>query len=181
MHYSKSTGGFYVTEIHGNQVPDDCVSITNEYHAELLAGQSNGMFIVADEEGYPRLAHPPEPTLEQVKELKWVEIKKERDAREAGGFNYKGAIFDSDSKSVERITSAVLAAQAAKSAGSKLQVEWTVADNSRMTLTTDDLLAIPLAMAQFASALHATARELHDSIFAATTAEAVGAIEWPEE
>ena len=88
MFYSKSTGGFYVEEIHGSRkvtvvdpeatpdtieidnpdckIPADAVEITPEQHAALLNGQSSGKCIVADADGYPILQDPPPPTPEQI-------------------------------------------------------------------------------------------------------------------
>lgn len=55
--YSKSTRGFYLTEIHGNSIPGDAVEITKEYHQELMDGQSNGKGIHSDANGYPVLGY----------------------------------------------------------------------------------------------------------------------------
>lgn len=62
MLYSRSTGGFYAREIHGDNIPSDAVEITKELHAALIEGQSQGKRIVADEAGHPVLADPPPPT-----------------------------------------------------------------------------------------------------------------------
>lgn len=59
MFYSKTTGGFYTQEVSGDNTPADSVEITAEEHAALLAGQSEGKRIVADENGYPVMADPP--------------------------------------------------------------------------------------------------------------------------
>lgn len=61
MFYAKSTGGFYDSAIHGDNMPADVVEITTAAHAELLAGQSHGMQITCGEDGYPFLANPPAP------------------------------------------------------------------------------------------------------------------------
>lgn len=58
MFYSKSTGGFYSQEIHGPNIPDDAIEITNEVYATLLVGQSTGKKIVADANGFPVLIAP---------------------------------------------------------------------------------------------------------------------------
>ncbi|WP_199103189.1 hypothetical protein [Aquitalea sp. ASV11] len=42
---SKSTCGFYTAEIHGSNMPDDVVEITDEQHAYLMDGQSSGKLI----------------------------------------------------------------------------------------------------------------------------------------
>lgn len=68
MFYSKSTGGFYSNEIHGDKIPEDAIEITHEYHAALLEGQSQGKIISADENGYPILINPPPLTAEQIQE-----------------------------------------------------------------------------------------------------------------
>lgn len=47
MFFSKLTSGFYSRDIHGDAIPADAVEITDEYHSELLAGQSAGKRIVA--------------------------------------------------------------------------------------------------------------------------------------
>lgn len=66
MFYSKSTGGFYSLDIHGDNIPDDAVEITADQHAALIEGQSSGKRITADVDGFPVLADPPPPTPEQI-------------------------------------------------------------------------------------------------------------------
>ncbi len=66
MFYSPTTGGFYTTEIHGDNIPEDAVEITAAEHAALLEGQSQGKRIVADANGRPILQDPPPPTPEQI-------------------------------------------------------------------------------------------------------------------
>lgn len=55
MFYSPSTKGFYIEDIHGSNIPQDCVEITVEKHLELMNGQSEGKEIVPDENGFPIL------------------------------------------------------------------------------------------------------------------------------
>jgi hypothetical protein len=57
-YYSPSTNGFYVTEIHGTNIPEDAVAITSQQHAELLFGQASGQQIIPDENGFPILIQP---------------------------------------------------------------------------------------------------------------------------
>jgi len=66
MFYAKSTGGFYDTAIHGDNIPADAVEITPTEHASLLDGQNNGQRIVADADGRPTLADPPAPTAAEL-------------------------------------------------------------------------------------------------------------------
>jgi hypothetical protein len=71
MFYSKTTNGFYTTEIHGTNMPSDVVSITAEQWQALLQGQAEGQIITADANGNPINADQPvipapAPTAEQL-------------------------------------------------------------------------------------------------------------------
>ena len=55
--YSASTGGFYTPDVNPT-MPTDAVEITEEYYQSLLQGQSEGLQIVADAQGYPILITP---------------------------------------------------------------------------------------------------------------------------
>ena len=59
MFYSKTTGGFYIKEIHGTNIPNDAVTISAELHASLLEGQAQGKNIVGDDDGFPVLVDSP--------------------------------------------------------------------------------------------------------------------------
>lgn len=56
--FSKSTGGFYDTDIHGDRVPGDVKEISAERHRELMDGNCAGMTISADDDGFPILVDP---------------------------------------------------------------------------------------------------------------------------
>jgi len=72
MHYySKSTGGFYDSTIHTTW-PEDAVWITDEQHAALLAGQSNGQVIMPDKDGKPVLASKAPSHLHQWNGKEWT-------------------------------------------------------------------------------------------------------------
>ena len=72
MFYSKSTNGFYSTEINGDNIPSDAVEISEEEYSALLAGQSEGKVIAADENGYPILVDAP------VQEITTVSMRQAR-------------------------------------------------------------------------------------------------------
>jgi len=55
------TISFIDTDFHASY-PDDCVEITVEKREELLYGQAAGSKITADNDGYPILIEPVEPT-----------------------------------------------------------------------------------------------------------------------
>jgi hypothetical protein len=80
LYYAKSTGGFYSTEIHGNNIPADAVTITKEQHIALLSAQTIGKVITADEDGKPVLADPAPPTLEDMTKQAVMVIQDHLDA-----------------------------------------------------------------------------------------------------
>lgn len=58
MYYSAKLNGFFLTEVHGEYMPDDSVEITKAEHAALLELQSQGKVITANEEGRPIAVDP---------------------------------------------------------------------------------------------------------------------------
>ncbi|CAP41333.1 hypothetical protein [Bordetella petrii] len=79
MFYSVETGGFYSAKMHGKAMPADAVEITDELYSQLLAGQSDGKRIVADESGFPALADPLPPTPAQIEVQKVAVVQKHMD------------------------------------------------------------------------------------------------------
>jgi hypothetical protein len=53
--YSASKKGFFHTDIHGENIPSDAVSITDEQHQALMYGNCNGQSIESDANGNPIL------------------------------------------------------------------------------------------------------------------------------
>ena len=104
MFYSKSTGGFYTPEIHGDNIPADAVEITVEEHQALLEGQSMGKRIVADESGRPILQDPPPPTAEQIMSRleARVQLWLDEQARALGYDDIKSAVTYADEPSIPK-------------------------------------------------------------------------------
>lgn len=104
MFYSKSTGGFYTSEIHGDNIPGDAVEITETEHAALIEGQSLGKLIVADESGRPILQDPPPPTVEQIiKRFEArVQLWLDEQARALGYDDIKSAVTYAEESAVEK-------------------------------------------------------------------------------
>ena len=87
IYYSKSTGGFYDSMLHGDRetevvqtdgdtgetldrwmepnpeckIPDDAVKISEDLYAQLFDGQGSGKVIAANDDGYPVLKDAPPP------------------------------------------------------------------------------------------------------------------------
>ena len=130
MFYAKSTGGFYDRQIHGNSIPEDAVEITNEQHAALLAGQSNGKRIEADASGNPVLVDPPKATVAQM----WDAIKAERDRRKVGGVKVKVGTVDKwfhsdDASRIQQMGLVMMGASV------PADLQWKTMDGSFVTMT----------------------------------------------
>lgn len=123
---------------------------------------------------------PPAPTLAEAKAAKAAAVKRKRDLFETQGFTYLGKLFDSDERSVLRITQAALTAQVV---GASFSINWTAADNSVVTLNQAAMLGMPAALAMRANALHQYAAGLKAQIAAAADATALSGINlaagWP--
>ncbi|QDJ35821.1 hypothetical protein CBR67_03675 [Bordetella hinzii] len=78
MLFSKSTGGFYSPDIHGEAIPDDAVEVTEQEYAALMDGQATGKVIVADSDGRPILATPT-LTPEEIQNQKVALVQKYMD------------------------------------------------------------------------------------------------------
>lgn len=111
--------------------------------------------------------------LAERKAAKWEEIKRARDAAESGGFPYLGKQIDSDAVSVQRIS---VAAAGAMLAPEEYTIDWTCADNTVLTLTRDQMVAMPAALALYGNHLHQVARAVRQEIEAATTVAEVEAL-----
>lgn len=107
---------------------------------------------------------PPLPPVEEVAAEKWKEIKEARDAAEQSGCPYMGKVLDSDSISVQRINTAVQAAQVAATQKQDFAIDWTMQDNTIVTMSIADVLGMPVALATYSNALHEKARSLRERL-----------------
>ena len=154
------------------------VEITEADFESYNAGYVRG----ADGKPKEKPAHV--PTIAELQAAAWSRIKAERDRREQSGAPYLGKVLDSDEKSVTRISIAVQAAQAAISAGTAFSLDWTMQDNSVVTMTAAEVVGMSVALATHSNGLHLAARAVREKILAATDAAEVEAAEksvvWPE-
>lgn len=106
-------------------------------------------------------------TLEQIKEHAWEVIKQQRDALEFGGFEFGGNIYDSDQVSQGRIMGAAMAG---------LQQTWTLADNTTVDLSAEQLEQLYVALQMHVAAAHERGRIARTSIDTASSKAEVDAI-----
>ena len=106
-------------------------------------------------------------SLNELKDLKWLEIKSERERKEYGGFEFEGDIYDSDQVSQGRIMGAA-------SAG--IDQTWTLADNTTVNLTAAQLQQLYAALQTHIASVHERGRIARQLIHEAETKDQVEAI-----
>lgn len=122
---------------------------------------------------------PEAASLSAQKAMKWASIKAKRDQIEFSTFTANGNIFDAHVSSQSRIQGAALLATNAIASNSAFSIDWTLSDNSVVTLDAAGMIQVGMAMAAHINAAHAQARVLRVVIESATTVEAVEAVTWP--
>ena len=120
-------------------------------------------------------------TLSEAKTQKRVEINQAREAEFDAPLVTPHGTFDSDPKARTSITDAVLLAQTLQSLGTPTTIDFTLYDNSTMTLDTAGMITVGLMLGQKIQAAHAKSRALKAQIEAATTKEQIDAITWPKQ
>lgn len=116
-------------------------------------------------------------TLDDFKAEKWGQAKAHRDAAEFGLFEWAGHSFDGDEAAQRRINLAVMGAQAALIAGDTAwSVDWTLADNTSLTLSASDMIGVANALGANIAQAHALARVKRQQIEAAQTVAELDAL-----
>ncbi|MDF3936647.1 DUF4376 domain-containing protein [Pseudomonas citronellolis] len=133
MFYSKSTGGFYVTDIHGSAIPSDAVEISQEDYDALMQGQAEGKVIASTADGRPELVAP----AVDVAAL----IAARRYQAETAGIVVNGTHVPTDRDSQALVTGAALAAVI----GTAYTCQWKTAEGF-VTLDATSIIAMATAM-----------------------------------
>lgn len=150
---------------------------SNIYELSEALGQE-GIFIplsISDEalaELGVTVTHEEEP-LENVKQRKIMELKRQRDTAEVAPIAYNGHSFDYDDKARDRINAAIIALSLQ---GEGAKISWTTADNEDAEVTAQDLRMIIAAVAVRSNALHTAYRVAKAQVEAATTKAEIDAI-----
>lgn len=116
--------------------------------------------------------------LSYARNKKWSEIKGIRNSKETSGCPFKGSVLDSDERSVTKINTAV---QSAQVYGEGFSIDWTMQDNSVMTLDYNDMLSVPLALAAWSNYLHQHARKIKTQIEITENIADIMNINWGED
>lgn len=155
MYFSQSTGGFYDAAIHGDNIPIDAVGITAEEHAALLAEQSSGKQIVADENGLPIAIDPPQPV--RTKASLQAEVATKRWQVETGGIVVTGRPIATDREAQAQLSSAYASLQS----GLIADTPWKAADSSFTLVTLAEIEPVAQAVATHVRACFA-AEQTHN-------------------
>lgn len=118
------------------------------------------------------VTHEEEP-LENVKQRKIMELKRQRDAAEVEPVEYGEHLYDYDSKARDRIAAAIIALDVQ---GDGAKINWTTADNEDAVVTAQDLRMIIASVAARSNKLHTAYRTAKAQVEAAGTAEEVEAV-----
>lgn len=117
-------------------------------------------------------------TVQDFKDAKWVSIKEAREAAINAPLITPYGTFDSDPKSRQNITDAILLLKSLEDLGSPGTIDFTLADDTARTLNTAEMVMVGLLLGQKIQAAHAQARALRGALDLATTKEEVEAITW---
>lgn len=105
-----------------------------------------------------------EEPIENVKQRKIMELKRQRDAAEVEPIEYNGHSFDYDDKARDRINAAIIALSLQ---GEGATIDWTTADNQDVKVTANDLRMVIAAVAVRSNALHTAYRAAKEKVEAA--------------
>lgn len=114
-----------------------------------------------------------EEPIENVKQRKIMELKRQRDDAEVEPIEYGGHLYDYDSQARDRISAAIIALDVQ---GEGAKISWTTADNEDAVVTAQDLRMIIAAVAVRSNALHTAYRAAKAKVEAASKAEEVEAV-----
>lgn len=119
-------------------------------------------------------------SLDSAKARAWARVKDERTARLAGTFEHDGNVYDIDPLN---ITGAALDAQLAITANEAWEQAWVLANNTIVTLTPEEMIAVGRACKAAVSSLWAVSQYLRGLIEAVqpgpNAIAEVEAITWP--
>lgn len=116
-------------------------------------------------------------TIAGTKSRRWAAIKTERARRLAGTFTHAGSTYDIDPTHLAGASIDAREALIADEVG--WTQAWVLSDNTTVTLTAAEMIAVGRACKAVVSDLWATSQYLRGLIDAATTVEEVDAVVWP--
>jgi len=117
-------------------------------------------------------------TLDDLKAAQWAKIKAAREAAINAPLETPYGTVDSGPDDRGNITDAVMLLQTMESLGTPITIEFTMFDNTPITLTTAQMVHIGLLLGQKVQAAYVRSQACRAAINAATTKEEVEAVVW---
>jgi hypothetical protein len=117
------------------------------------------------------------PTLQELRDTKWRQIKEDRDAAINAPLSTPYGIFDSDQEARGNISDAVLLAQTLYSAGHPVAIDFTLANNAVVTLDLSQMITVGLMLGNKVQTVRGTATAIREQISIATEEE-LATITW---
>lgn len=148
------------------QIPAYCTEVEPPSEKEGFKIKWNGVGWEYEEDTKDKEPEPPKPTFEELKQQKIQKLKWERDRKEVEPIVYNGKLYDYDDKARDRINAAIIALDLQ---GEKASIEWTLADNSNVNVTANDLRAVIGAVAVRSNTLHVAYRTAKEKVEACKT------------
>ena len=154
-------------------IPARCVEIEPPAEKEgFKIKYVDGAWTYEEEKKEPE---PEKPAFEELKQQKIQELKWERDRKEVEPIEYNGHTYDYDDKARDRINAAIIALEAQ---GEKANIAWTLADNTSVVVTANDLRMVIANVAIRSNQLHVKYRELKEKVLACKSNAEVEKIVW---
>ncbi len=110
---------------------------------------------------------------------KWDALKTERERRIVAPKQTSVGVFDADPQSTANLANVIALTAIAVSRGLPGTARYTLADNTRQTLTLEQLQTAALEMGAQVQALYDQGDELRSATDAASTAAELAAVDWP--
>lgn len=115
-------------------------------------------------------------TLDIARGRAWARIKQARALAETADFTCGGVVYQADK---ERITGAAQLAQLALAGGQPYSIDWTLSDNTQVTLDAAGMVAVGTALGDQVAQVFAIGHALREQIASATSIDALESIVWP--
>jgi hypothetical protein len=117
-------------------------------------------------------------TIDEIRNLKWEQIKQWRATAIATNLTTPYGIFQCRDEDRQNIIDSVLLANNLTTLGLPVAIEWTLADNSIVTLDQTQMVTVGLLLGQQVQTAHARARVLRIAKDTATTISEIEALTW---
>lgn len=187
IYFSAQSMGFYDDAVHSpGDIPPDAIAVDPQTHRTLLVAQSEGLQIVADEQGLPQAVDPASLlTLDEARAARQAAVSAAFVVELAKGCQGPKGWVDCDEQAQGRISRIIQMRReaAALDIPQPPTVTWTMFDKSRQPHDDAELIALGLAVGARFQALFAAKQALEDAVRDAAMRQELDAIDiaggWP--